>query len=59
MGLFSKELAELDRNTVQYMIDQMQEELETTNSQLEETDRLYQSALRQIEELEQKLRSRA
>lgn len=66
MGLFSKELAELDRNTVQYMIDQMQEELETTNSQLKEknsqlkeTDRLYQSALRQIEELEQKLRSRA
>ncbi len=59
MGLFSKELAELDRNTVPYMIDQMQEELETTNSQLEETDRLYQSALRQIEELEQKLRSRA
>lgn len=59
MGLFSKELAELDRNTVQYMIDQMQEELETTNSQLEEKDRLYQSALRQIEELEQKLRSRA
>ena len=28
MGLFSKELRELDRNTVQLMIDEMQEELE-------------------------------
>ena len=26
MGLFSKELQELDRNTVQYMIDVMQDE---------------------------------
>ena len=28
MNMFSKELRELDRNTVQYMIDEMQEELE-------------------------------
>ena len=26
MNMFSKELRELDRNTVQYMIDEMQEE---------------------------------
>ena len=27
MEMFSKELKELDRNTVQYMIDEMQEEI--------------------------------
>ena len=27
MGMFSKELQELDRNTVSYMIDEMQEEI--------------------------------
>ena len=29
MDMFSKELQELDRNTVQYMIDEMQEEIDT------------------------------
>ena len=36
MGLFSKELRELDRNTVQLMIDEMQEELEQKRAELEE-----------------------
>ena len=35
MGLFSKELRELDRNTVQLMIDEMQEELEQKRAELE------------------------
>lgn len=34
MGLFSKELQELDRNTVQYMIDEMQEEINQQKEQL-------------------------
>ena len=34
--MFSKELRELDRNTVQYMIDEMQEELEGKAKELEE-----------------------
>ncbi|MCI8557920.1 MAG: hypothetical protein HFI19_09180 [Lachnospiraceae bacterium] len=35
MGLFSKELRELDRNTVQLMIDEMQEELEQKEAEIE------------------------
>lgn len=34
MELFSKELQELDRNTVQYMIDQMQEEINQMRKEL-------------------------
>ena len=36
MGLFSKELRELDRNTVQLMIDEMQEKLEQKREELEQ-----------------------
>ncbi len=35
MQMFSKELAELDRNTVQLMIDEMEEELESKSKELE------------------------
>lgn len=37
MGMFSKELQELDRNTVLYMIDEMQDELDEKKLQLNET----------------------
>lgn len=57
MGLFSKELLELDRNTVQYMIDEMQEEINQYKAQLEETNQLYQEALLKIQKLEQKMPS--
>ena len=33
--MFSKELLELDRNTVQYMIDEMQETIEKQKKELE------------------------
>ena len=36
MGMFSKELQELDRNTVQYMIDEMQEEINQKNAKLDQ-----------------------
>ena len=36
MGMFSKELRELDRNTVQLMIDEMQEELNQVKRKVEE-----------------------
>ena len=36
--MFSKELQELDRNTVQLMIDKMQNELDHRGAQLEEKD---------------------
>lgn len=38
MGLFSKELQELDRNTVQYMIDVMQEEIDTSKRLITEQE---------------------
>ena len=37
MGLFSKELLELDRNTVQYMIDEMQDVIDAWNGTLPST----------------------
>ncbi len=36
--MLSKELAELDRNTVQLMIDEMQEEIDKKREQLSETN---------------------
>ena len=36
--MFSKELAELDRNTVQYMIDEMQDEIDGMKEQLNDKD---------------------
>lgn len=37
MGMFSKELQELDRNTVEYMIAEMQNEINRKDAQLNET----------------------
>lgn len=68
MGMFSKELQELDRNTVRYMIDEMQneidqqreeldrnkEELDRNRKLMEEKDCALQRALERIEELERK-----
>ncbi len=38
MNMFSKELLELDKNTVQYMIDEMQDEINEQKKQLQEKD---------------------
>ena len=38
MDMFSKELLELDRNTVQLMIDEMQDEIDSQKVQLQEKD---------------------
>lgn len=65
MEMYSKELLEMDRNTVQYMIDEMQEEinqkdaqLKQINAQLEQERRQYQETLekmqRQLQELQEK-----
>ncbi|MBQ7934643.1 MAG: PD-(D/E)XK nuclease family transposase [Lachnospiraceae bacterium] len=40
MNMFSKELRELDRNTVQYMIDVMQDEIDASKKMLSEKDKL-------------------
>lgn len=51
MGMFSKELLELDRNTVQYMIDEMQEEIDRAK---EEIDRAKEEMIQKDEQLFQK-----
>ena len=38
MNMFSKELAILDRNTVKYMIDELQEQLDAVNDTITEKD---------------------
>ena len=57
MGMFSKELQELDRNTVQYMIDEMQEEIdgkqEEINEQRRKLDEKEALILRLQEEIKQ------
>ena len=50
MRMFSEELAILDKNTVEYMIDEMQEELDKKDSVIAE---LTESA-RQLKEQEQR-----
>ncbi len=66
MGFFSEELQELDRNTVQLMIDEMQETLEKQEAQFrerlevqelkyQEKELQYQKALQRIAELEHRL----
>ncbi|MCI9615307.1 MAG: hypothetical protein HFG93_09170 [Dorea sp.] len=55
--MFSKELYELDRNTVRYMIDELQEEnkrqkeeIERQNKQLERMEYALADALRRLKE---------
>ena len=68
MGMYSKELQELDRNTVQYMIDEMQETIDAQKQALNEQSeaiksqaqiiseqkRQYEELLRRVEKLEEK-----
>lgn len=62
MEMFSKELQELDRNTVQYMIDEMQEVIdaqkEDLSRQQEDLDKqreVIDAQQKQIEELKARL----
>ena len=55
MGLFSKELRELDRNTVQYMIDEMQEEIDASKKVIEEQGQQITEQGQQITEQGQQL----
>ena len=49
MGLFSKELQELDRNTVQYMIDLMQDEIDASKKLITEQEVQLKQLLKQQE----------
>lgn len=59
IGMFSEELRILDRNTVRYMVDQMQQELDEKaktiqikDEQLQAKDKQLQAKDKRIEELE-------
>ncbi len=58
MGLFSKELQMLDENTVQYMIDDMQDKIDEQASTIDELQTSNQELLRKIHILEEKLSSK-
>lgn len=55
MQMFSKELLELDRNTVKYMIDDLQEQAEAERQKRAEAERQNKLLLQQIEELKRLL----
>lgn len=62
MGIFSEELWIMDRNTVKYMVDQMQEEIDSQKQeisiqkqQLKQKDILLSSKIQKIESLEREL----
>lgn len=57
MDMFSKELYELDRNTVLYMIDEMQEEIDRKRAELESTNVKLESANEKLESTTEKLES--
>lgn len=56
MGLFSKELRELDRNTVQYMIDEMQDEIDASKKTIEEQGQQLVEKEQQITEQNRRLK---
>ena len=55
MGLFSKELQELDRNTVQYMIDVMQDEIDASKKLITEQEQQLNEQAKQLSEKDQQL----
>ena len=57
MEMFSKELKELDQNTVQLMIDEMQEELDAKDVEIESQRKELESRGNRIRELEEKLKA--
>lgn len=50
MGMYSEELKILDQNTVRYMVDQMQEEIDSQKEQLEIKDKELQKLRRMLAE---------
>ncbi|WP_281724954.1 PD-(D/E)XK nuclease family transposase [Lachnoclostridium phocaeense] len=56
MEMFSKELKELDRNTVQYMIDEMQEQIDGMKRELSDKDTILDKRDQEIARLKQQLK---
>ena len=55
MGMFSKELLELDRNTEEYMIDEMQKEIDEKKKELAEQKKEINEQKKELDEINQKL----
>ena len=55
MGIFSEELRILDRNTVQYMIDEMQDTIDAQKVSLAEKEQEISEKEQQIAELQRRL----
>ncbi|MCD8104052.1 MAG: hypothetical protein LUF35_03385 [Lachnospiraceae bacterium] len=55
MGYFSEALREMDRNTVQYMIEEQQAQIEEQKGQIEEQQEQLKEKDSQIEELKREL----
>ena len=56
MEMFSKELQELDRNTVQYMIDEMQEEIDGLKADLQEKENVLSKKAAENNALREQIR---
>ena len=55
MEMFSEELREMDRNTVQYMVDEMQATIDAQAAALEEAKKRYEEEKKRYEEENSKL----
>ena len=55
MEMFSKELQELDRNTVQYMIDEMQDTINAQKGKIETQQDTIDAQQLKLSEMEQEL----
>ena len=55
MTMFSEELRELDRNTVQYMIDEMQDEINKMENQIQRKDEELQQNREQLQQNKEQL----
>ena len=55
MGMFSKELQELDRNTVQYMIDDMQDEINAQKETIVEQEALLSQKDKLLDQKDEKI----
>ena len=58
MGIFSEELRIMDRNTVKYMVDQMQEEIDSQKQKLEQKDNQLHSQKQEISIQKQQLKQK-
>ena len=58
MGMFSKELLEMDRNTVELMIDEMQDEIKQQKEVIEEKDTIIQKNEAALKEKDETLQQK-